>query len=224
MTFHSALLAGALALTLPSSAHAGAWPREEGQYFVAIGGNFLLSDGARLPVHYDPTLYLEYGLDGRVTLGADYYTADAGRITSGFGFVSIPLSTADATDKFAATLGLGVKLKQGEDAESQLRGGLSWGRGIDSGWLAVDASAKIGTNDRLFRPKLDATWGHHWSNDWTTSLQLQTGQGASSDYYAKIAPSITYNLTDNAKVHLGIVHALTGDRGTGAKAEIWYSF
>ena len=59
---------------------AGPWAREQGQIFTAIGGNFLLSDGAQLPVNYDPTFYGEYGLNGTVTIGVDYHTADLGRI------------------------------------------------------------------------------------------------------------------------------------------------
>ncbi len=51
-------------LCFASLATAGAWPREKGTLFIAAGGNFLLSDGAQLPVHYDPTVYAEYGLTG----------------------------------------------------------------------------------------------------------------------------------------------------------------
>ena len=66
-------------LCFASLATAGAWPREKGTLFIAAGGNFLLSDGAQLPVHYDPTVYAEYGLTDRVTIGLDLYTADAGQ-------------------------------------------------------------------------------------------------------------------------------------------------
>ncbi|MDE0985540.1 MAG: hypothetical protein OSA52_12970 [Yoonia sp.] len=55
-------------------------------------------------------------------------------------------------------------------------------------------------------------------------MQLQTGQGFANDYYAKIAPSVTYNLRENIKLHLGAVHALTGDRGSALKFETWLTF
>ena len=203
---------------------AGAWAREKGQYFIALGGNFLLSEGAQLPVHYDPTLYAEYGWDGHITLGTDIHTADAGRIISGFAFASVPIGSTEGANRFSGQLGFGTLLKQGDDPVYQLRAGLSWGRGLSSGWLSVDGSATITTADKTFRPKLDATWGHVWSDKWTTTIQLQTGQGTSDDYYAKLAPSVTYDLRSNIKLHLGAVQALTGDQGTALKFETWLTF
>tara|TARA_R110002051_G_scaffold93824_2_gene163606 strand:- start:19503 stop:20168 length:666 start_codon:yes stop_codon:yes gene_type:complete len=211
-------------LCFATIATAGAWPREKGTIFIAAGGNFLLSDGAQLPVHYDPTVYAEYGLSERVTIGLDLYTADAGRIGSAFFFTSFPLGDLEARDKFAANVAFGVRVDAENPSEMLLRAGLSWGRGLTNGWIAVDALATYGTNARTFRPKIDVTWGRRWSERWTTSLQLQTGQGFTNDYYAKVAPSIIYDLKDNIQVHLGAVHALTGDRGSGLKFETWLTF
>ncbi len=207
-----------------TSAVAGAWPREEGQFFISAGGNFLLSDGARLPVHYDPTLYVEYGWDGHITLGADVHTADVGRIIAGFVFVNVPIGDPDADNKFAAQLGLGTRLQMGQPTEYQIRAGASWGRGLTNGWLAADAYTTIGTRDRTLRPKLDLTWGHHWSESWTTSLQLQSGQGSSGDYYVKIVPSVIYSLRPDIQIQVGAVQALTGDKGAGLKVETWFRF
>lgn len=207
-----------------STAFAGAWPRAKGEIFIAAGGNFLLSEGAKLPVHYDPTLYAEYGATERTTLGVDLHTADAGRIGTMFLFASFPVGDLEARDKFSASLAFGVRADAYHPTETLLRGGLSWSRGLDTGWLAVDATATYGTNERTFRPKIDMTWGHQWGEKWMTSLQLQTGQGFTNDYYAKIAPSLIYSFNDRMKLHLGAVHALTGDRGSGLKAETWMSF
>lgn len=119
---------------------------------------------------------------------------------------------------------LGVRVDAFSEPEQLIRGGVSWGRGLENGWLAIDATATYGTLDGAFRPKVDATWGHRWSDNWTTTLQLQTGQGFTNDYYAKIAPSLIYNFRDDIKVHLGAVHALTGDRGSGLKLETWLTY
>lgn len=205
-------------------AQAGAWTRAEGELFIAAGGNFLLSEGAQLPVHYDPTLYAEYGMSERVTLGLDLHTADAGRIGSLFLFASFPIGDLKAQNKFAASLALGVRADAFREPETLMRGGISWGRGIENGWLAIDATATFGTLDNTFRPKVDATWGYNWTDKWTTTVQLQTGQGFTNDYYAKIAPSLVYDLRENIKVHLGAVHALTGDRGSALKFETWLTF
>ena len=212
------------ALGLSPSAHAGAWTREEGELFIAFGGNFLLSEGARLPVHYDPTLYAEYGWDGHITIGSELYTADAGRIVAGLVFASFPLGRTDQRDKFAAQIALGAKLKQGNPPETVLRGGLSWGRSLNVGWISVDAYAAVGTNNRVFRGKIDATWGQHWTDDWSTSLQLQAGQGDFGDVYAKIVPTVIYRVRPNIVVNFGAVQALTGDKGSALKLETWFTF
>lgn len=211
-------------ISIANLACAGAWPRDKGQLFIAAGGNFLLSDGAQLPVYYDPTVYAEYGLSERLTVGMYLYTADAGRVGSIFFFASFPIGDLQSQQKFAAILSLGARANTITETEALVRGGLSWGTGLENGWLSVDASATYGTDDNTFRPKIDATYGHRWTDKWTTSLQLQTGQGITNDYYAKIAPSVTYNLRENIKLHLGAVHALTGDRGSALKFETWLTF
>lgn len=200
---------------------AGPWPRERGQVFTAQGGNFLLSDGAQLPVHYDPTFYAEYGLTELMTVGLDYHTADQGRIHTGFAFLSFPLGDTDARDRYAASLGYGARIDEYSPLEWMVRGGFSWGRGLDNGWLAIDTTASYGTVDQSFRPKADFTWGHHLNDRWTVSLQLQTGEGYSDDYYAKISPAISFALNDEYRVSIGAVQGLTGDQGSALKVELW---
>ena len=97
-------------LFMASIAQASAWSREEGALFIAAGENFLLSDGAELPVHYDPTLYAEYGATESLTLGLDLHTADAGRIGSVFFFASFPIGDPAAQNEYAANFALGVRV------------------------------------------------------------------------------------------------------------------
>ncbi len=200
---------------------AGAWAREKGQLFTSQGGNFLLSDGAELPVHYDPTYYAEYGLTDLLTIGVDYHTADRGRIDTAFVFARFPLGEIDGPDRYAASLAFGARVDEYRPLEHLLRGGFAWGRGLDSGWLAIDSSATYGTEERVFRPKVDFTWGHHLTDRWTTSVQLQTGQGFNDDYYAKINPSISYGINEEYRISIGAVRALTGDGGGALKLDVW---
>lgn len=213
-----------LLFCIAQNAQAAAWPREEGELFIAAGGNFLLSSGAQLPVHYDPTLYAEFGATERLTFGLDLHTADKGQIGTVFVFARFPLGDLDARDRFSAGISFGARADAYHPTETLLRGQLSWGRGIEDGWLAIDASATYGTADSTFRPKIDATWGQSWSDDWTTILQLQTGQGFTDDYYAKIAPSIVYKWSDKMNFQLGLVQGLTGDKGAGLKFETWLTY
>ncbi|SFR46236.1 hypothetical protein SAMN04488005_2227 [Yoonia tamlensis] len=203
------------------AAQAGPWPREKGVVFTAFGGNFLLSEGAQLPVNYDPTFYGEYGLNGTVTFGVDYHTADLGRIQAAVFFASFPLGEPVGPDVFSAQIGLGARMDPLNPVEHLLRGGVSWGRGLDSGWMAIDASATYGDIDQLWRPKADFTWGHHLNDRWSVMAQLQTGQGYDDDTYAKVNPAVIFHINDRYSVSIGAVHALTGDRGSALKLDLW---
>jgi hypothetical protein len=207
-----------------SQADAGAWTREKGQIFIASGGNFLLSDGAQLPVHYDPTLYAEYGLSPLVTVGIDYHTADQGRIHSGLIFARFPLGDATGRDRFAASLAFGARVDEFNPLENLVSGGLFWGRGLNNGWLAVDYSATYGDIDQVFRSKADFTWGHNLTGRWTTTLQLQSGEGFDEDVYTKINPGIIFRINDNYHVSVGAIQALTGDKGSALKLDVWSTF
>ncbi|MFZ3581817.1 hypothetical protein ACOI1H_06545 [Loktanella sp. DJP18] len=219
------ILAFIACLSAPGTgASAGAWARDEGTLFIAAGGNFLLSDGAELPVYYDPTVYAEYGLTDRVTLGLDLSTADKGRIASAFAFAAVPVGSITGANRATVSLGYGYRLNPDTTREALMRLGVSLGRGLERGWLAADVSATIGTIDRTWRPKADFTWGRNWSDHWTSTLQVQTGQGFYDDYYAKYSPTVIYTLTDRFKINLGAVQALTGDGGSALKLETWLTF
>ncbi|WP_157057470.1 hypothetical protein [Loktanella sp. 3ANDIMAR09] len=209
---------------LQSAAHAGPWPREEGHTFIAAGGNFLLSDGAELPVHYDPTLYVEYGLRPDLTVGLDFYSADKGRIYSAFSFAAIPANSPDADLKSMLSFGIGYRRNADDSEELLTRIGLSLGQSTPNGWLAFDGNITYDAIDQAFRPKADFTWGRSWSDRWTTTLQVQTGQGFSDDHYAKVSPTLIYTINERYRVNLGSVHALTGDRGSALKIETWLQF
>ena len=212
------------ALALPDIAHGGAWPREEEEIFIAAGGNFYLSDGAELPVYYDPTLYAEYGLTERITLGLDLYTADRARIVSGFAFARVPVGPADGANRTAVSLAFGTRIDAREQAAWMMRGGVHWGRGLSSGWLSADVTGTIEAGQTRWRPKAELTWGHNWSDDWTTTLQLQTGEGFTGDRYAKVAPSVVWHATEDISISVGAVQALTGDGGFGLNLQSWLRF
>jgi hypothetical protein len=53
---HKILLVTMLSM-LTAPANAGTWARNDGTLFIAVGGNFLISNGAEPPVYYDPTVY-----------------------------------------------------------------------------------------------------------------------------------------------------------------------
>ena len=218
------VLCSVLLSVAASAAHGGPWPREDGTLFIAVGGNFWLSDGSQLPVHYDPTLYAEYGLTDRITLGIDLHTADKGQIISGFVFAQYPIGPMEGPSRYTVSLAYGYRTDAVRPDEVLMRGGIHYGRGLETGWLAVDATATYGTADHTWRPKVDATWGYNWDERWTTTLQLQTGQGFTNDIYAKISPTVIWSLNEDVRLSLGAVKGLTGDKGAGLKLETWLTF
>jgi hypothetical protein len=214
----------AAAVLLPCMATAGAWPREEGEVFLSFGANVLLSAAAERPVHYDPTVYLAYGLTERWTVGLDGYTADKGAAGSLFVFTQTPIGPTDGPNRFALSFALGgVRIPTGE-VEPSLRFGAHYGRGLESGWIALDAFVVHAVGVNRQQTKLDATWGWRFADDWATVLRGEIGTGLEGDLYAKIAPSILYEVTDHVTARVGVTQALTGDEGAGLHMEVWFRF
>lgn len=206
-----------LLLIVGAGASAGAWMREEGSVFVVLGANGLLSGATERPVHYDPTIFAEFGLSEGITLGFDGYTADAARSSAFYGFLRFPVPAGQGAPLMAVELAGGVQTRPGQSAEPRVRAGLSMGLGLENGWLAADAS--LSASLRLDRPegKLDLTWGRRLTPAISGVLQLQTGTGQSGDLYAKLAPSAHWQIGGPITLELGVVQALTGDMGTGVR-------
>ena len=208
----------------PISAMAGAWTQEEGSLFVSFGGNVALFDHATRPVHYDPTIFLEYGLSPRLTLGLDGYTADKGEAGSLFGFARTAIGRTDGPVVVALAFGLGLTKTPTGPLWETVRIGGHLGQGLDRGWLALDAEATRVLQQPLVQTKMELTWGHRLGNGWTSVLSGQIGSGLEGDFYAKMNPSLTYDLTQSIRLRAGYVQALTGDRGSGLSAKVWVDF
>lgn len=218
------LVALGLAAARPDGAAAGAWPREEGTAFISVGGNVLLFGDAARPVHYDPTLYIEYGLTPRITIGIDGYTADKGTSGSGLGFVSLSFGPLDRRNKTAISIAAGATRIPTGTTEPTARLGLHWGRGLDRGWISADYTMTFGTVLRRFQEKLTITRGHDFNDQWTGILSGEAGLGLELDFYAKISPSIAYSLTNRISLRASYTQALTGDLGGAAGLQLWMTF
>lgn len=192
--------------------------------FLSLGGNIALFDQATRPVHYDPTVFFEYGLTSRLTLGFDGYTADKGEAGSLFAFARRAVGSTDGPRRFAIAGGIGVTKTPGNVVSETVRVGLHAGQGLDRGWLALDAEATRVLPRSLTQTKVEATWGQQLGAGWTSVLSGQIGTGLEGDFYAKLNPSFTYDLTPDIRFRTGLVQALTGDRGSGLSTQIWFSF
>ena len=209
---------------LASGTQAGPWPRAEGETFLSFGGNVALIGEAARPVHYDPTLYIEYGYSDRITIGIDGFTADRGEAGSLFAFGRWALDVPGSNDVWAIGAGVGTTIVPSGEQDATLRATLHWGRGLETGWLAVDAEASFGLERNLTQTKIDATWGYRFNDQWTSATQFQIGTGLTGDTYAKVAPSMIWEARENLQIRAGLVQALSGDYGTGLSLQSWITF
>ncbi|GFE51401.1 hypothetical protein So717_31540 [Roseobacter cerasinus] len=218
----------ALALTLLlASAHiagAGPWLREKGTGFVATSGSITAENDV------SGTLYAEYGLRDRLTLGADiFYGIDRTLQQSGSGilFLRFPLSQPDATHKWAWHAGLGARSRNMVITPA-VEAGLSWGRGIQIGdrfgWAVIDSSVNIPGSDLETRIKLDGTIGLGFTDHVKGMAQLfTTHQGG--DVFVKVAPSLlVIPGKGQTTLQLSAEIPVAGGGETQFKLGIWRTF
>ncbi|EYD72204.1 hypothetical protein [Limimaricola hongkongensis] len=222
--FVPVMLLSAWAGLAGGAAQAGAWPREAGETFLSFGGIVALSEEDGALSRIDPTIYLEYGLTERLTLGLDGYAADDGGSGNLFGWARLPLATGANGDVAAISAGAGAVLVDEDDTEAAARLGLHWGRGIEEGWLSIDAQALLALSSLSHEAKIDATWGQSLSPRWTGMLQGQVGYGLDGDAYAKLGASAVLHVAPDLDLRIGLSRAITGDPDAGLSVETWWRF
>lgn len=203
---------------------AGAWPRTKGTGFAA---NSITATESK---DFTGTLYAEYGLTDRLTLGLDVTgEIDPFGVITGDGtlFLRWPLSAPDATNKWAMHFGLGARyqdllfLPSAEVA-------LAWGRGIQwgrrYGWLAVDASYNVAKSPALATTKIDATFGMGLGETTKGMLQFfSTREG--DDFTVKLAPSLLYSPKSAPyTLQVGFEVPVNYEDDTALKLGLWFDF
>lgn len=221
-------------MVLPATAQAGAWLREKGTLFLSWSNSI-----STLPESLyaaDTSLYVEYGLTPRLTVGFDGYLGATGKASEAYLFMRFPLGKLDRPARMALTFGLGAKSipnPWGTTTEQSLaKVGFSWGRGLKHGWLAVDASAASVLHSSLYVPgqsgtsyNADFTFGQKPSDRLMLIWQLQTGKTTNGPTYAKFAPSLVWSFGGGkTSVEIGLVKGLTGDETQSLKLGFWKTF
>ncbi len=133
-----------------ASAHAGAWPREQGSFFIALSADQTSSQ-----------LYAEYGMRGGWTMGTEVKMPRGRKLPDATQFVHYHvwgkggqvLSVGAAFELRETTAAVAFPVLDGV-AETAMRAGLFWGMGFSSrfgdGWATVDAQVeKLVTFDWL---------------------------------------------------------------------------
>lgn len=229
-----AAVAGLFLLFGAAEAAAGAWPREDGATFVAIGQTF--STGLRTLLAPNQTidgyssLYAEYGLTSKLTLGLDAAQGSGpdASLRTALVFARYPLGQSPWGDLFAADLGLGWREDSRDGNSARLRAGLAWGRGFETGWgpgwMGIEGSAELltATNDQIF--KADATLGLKPTPKWMLILQAQTGRYNATEPILRIAPSVVRAIGSRGHLQFGLERTVAGGDTIGVRLGAWFSF
>ncbi|MCA0995878.1 hypothetical protein [Alloyangia pacifica] len=200
---------------------AGAWLQERGAGFASSTTRLTWPQsyglqGWQLPSGRYDTLYVEYGLSPRVTIGADL-----GRAISGAGksllFLRLPLIGAGPM-RLSAELG-GGRI----EGHQALRPGLSLGLSHARGWLNADILAELrgtaGTD-----VKMDLTLGLNLPQRRKAILQVQTGVQRGDPGFVRLAPSVVLPLRERLQAEIGASWGLVGDTSAGLLLGLWTQF
>lgn len=238
-----ALLSAVVLSLMPCLVLAGAWPREKGSAFVsaeqsvewakgeAVDGTGATGDAtadtdARVAAGFT-TLYGEYGLTARLTLGAKLgMTADRMR-NEGLLFARYPLGAGNGANRFAAELGVGVTLDGGQMSDVLVRPGLSWGRGYDSrlgpGWMGVEATVTRGLQTGAQWANIDTTIGLTPHEGRHAILQVRHYRDDAGSA-TTLAPSYVHPLPGRVKAQVGATWRIGDDSRPGVFFGSWLEF
>jgi len=204
-----------LVILAASPAAAGPWLRAEGTTFSATTAEISSSDPFGLALY--TSVYAEYGLTPRLTLGFDGGSDTLGN-GSGLIFLRFPLHVAEQS-RMAAEIGLGARWSLTERTPL-VRPGLSWGRGITlfghSGWTTLDATLTIPGDGGAILPKLDATLGLNRSDRLKLILGLTIERPG-----ATLSPSLAYRVWDKTHLTLGLKLRSGGSGAHGLTFGFW---
>lgn len=233
---HARALAAALALALPAVAEGGAWPRERGEIFLSFGqqastgATTLL--GAVTDIRSWSSVYAEYGLTGRLTVGLDAGLGQGRdeRVEAALVFARWPV-WSPGDHRVALGLGLGTVAETGESRQTRLRLGLAWGRGIAAGgrvrgggWLGMESSAELREPAGEVAFKADFTAGWKPNERWMAIAQVQTGYYPDAGGIVRLAPSVVRKVSARSHLQLGVTAEVVGEPALGLAGSVWLSF
>lgn len=226
-----------LALLAPPPALAGAWPREAGTVFVATG-----AERDRDGNSYS-SLYAEYGLTPRTTVGAELGHTTVGETTA-LVWAQRPLDDGQGVHRFSLAFGLGAVWRDGT-AEPLIQTTLAWGRGFDSrlgtGWLAARGSLRLAlsradgsmapadpTEAAFLTPetsvKSELTLGLHAREGLMLINELWFEDRDDVAFSAKLATSAVVDVAGPLKLQLGVIEPLRGPGEFSVRVGSWVTF
>lgn len=228
------LRVGLLLLAGAGPASAGAWPREQGKTFLSLSQVFttevetLIAPGQMVTSY--SSLYAEYGLTEKLTIGLDagYGAGPDSGVSTGVAFARYPVWESTGGQRVALDFGVGWRSDAEQGQDLRLRPGIAWGMGFDSrwgqGWLGIEASANflVPSGQQIY--KADFTAGIKPNDQWMLIGQIQTGRYPGTEALIRIAPSVVRAITPSTHLQLGVEGTVLGDDLIGAKLALWLEF
>lgn len=232
------LLTSGFLICLPILAHSGPWPRDQGTSFLSAS-----SERDSAGNNY-ASIYGEYGLSKRRTLGYEIGYTNVGETTVMI-WLQRQLDDGEGAWRLAYSLGGGALAREDQIVPlGQL--GLSAGRGFENvlggGWFAADLKLKVAgeTTTVIWQQGLNAVEESYLTPETTTKGELTLGfrpwermmlvnqlrleQRQDLDLSTKLAISLIRDLSDHAKLELGVIEPLTGAGDPAVKLGTWFNF
>ncbi|MCP9480345.1 hypothetical protein NNA36_00080 [Shimia sp. CNT1-13L.2] len=197
----------------------GPWMRDQGNGFASFATESPITPGS---ASYS-SLYIEYGLRPRLTLGFDGGSDFTGS-GSALLFARTPLWNGKHS-RLSADLALGAEWYPGLQSPV-IRPGLSWGRNYllrdKSGWMALDTTWSWRPKDDTHRPKLEATLGLTVTARSKVMLQ-STWEHANGTHSLSLTPTHVYRFGKNSFLTSAVV-LHQSPRPSAFKFGVWYTF
>ena len=209
----------AISVSVPA-AWSGAWPREVGRTFLSFGTSLDVAyDDPRAVREQLHSLYVEYGLRPKLTLGLDGGIDDQGHY-SALVFLRRPMMEKSKNHRFAFQGGIGRR-KDAAGPDYMIHGGLAWGKGIDtrfgSGWMSMDTTTEYRFNSQDLMTKMDFTIGLKPKPRTKLMLQIQTGMTSGSAPFMRLAPSVARQFGEGRHVVVEAHFGVLNDERVGIK-------
>lgn len=229
-------LALLLVMICPAIATAGPWPREVGRTFLSA-----TVERNRVGNSY-ASVYGEYGLTPRTTLGTELGRADQGE-TSAILWVQRALDGGQGPNRVVMQAGAGA-IRRAGDTRPVLQSALSWGRGFDrwgGGWMTAQLLAKMTGGDPDPRAPSEPSFATSFltakrviKTDLTLGLRPRKGLMVINNLWledrqdeafsAKLASSLVFDIPGPAQVELGLVQPVQGDAERAIRLGSWIEF
>jgi hypothetical protein len=232
-----------LSLWIAAGAHpaaAGPWAREKGETFLSF---FFSSDTPAMDLMLgeyvlEPyaSLYGEYGLGHRLTLGAQAGRSDT--VEEAVVFLRYTITASQAPWQIALDGGVGLRTETATPERRLLRLGVSVGRGFggmgtprwwlplqhDGGWIALDANGLFDVETADIIWQVEGTLGLSVSDKLRVLLQLKAEEWPGSDPAYTVTPGAAWALTDATTAHAGLRLGIVEDPAIGLAVGLWHSF